>query len=40
MRESVVQTQRQRYDVGHEGVITGRDVETAVLEIGINMSIF
>jgi hypothetical protein len=24
--ESVVQTQRQRHDVGHEGVITGRDV--------------
>jgi len=23
--ESVVQTQRQRQDVGHEGVITGRD---------------
>ena len=23
--ESVVQTQRQRHDVGHEGVITGRD---------------
>ncbi|MFJ5566004.1 hypothetical protein [Lysinibacillus xylanilyticus] len=25
MRESVVLTKRQRQDVGHEGVITGRD---------------
>ncbi|MFJ5562371.1 hypothetical protein [Lysinibacillus xylanilyticus] len=25
MRESVVLTQRQQQDVGHEGVITGRD---------------
>ncbi|MCL1701091.1 hypothetical protein MWJ95_11760 [Lysinibacillus sp. Bpr_S20] len=25
MRESVVLTQRQQHDVGHEGVITGRD---------------
>ncbi|MEY9973256.1 hypothetical protein ABH966_003640 [Lysinibacillus sp. RC46] len=26
MRESVVLTKRQQQDVGHEGVITGRDV--------------
>ncbi|GAB0168723.1 hypothetical protein LSPCS325_21600 [Lysinibacillus sp. CTST325] len=25
MRESVVLTQRQQHDIGHEGVITGRD---------------
>ncbi|MFJ5564667.1 hypothetical protein [Lysinibacillus xylanilyticus] len=25
MRESVVLTKRQQHDVGHEGVITGRD---------------